>query len=90
MKEYNKIRGTMKSVSNVEVNKDTVYIRSNIIEINEEDFKGFEYDEVQYDMKEYMENLTTSQDTQAISILLSMLMSEIDSLKQRIDVLEGK
>lgn len=90
MKVYNKIRGTMKLVSSVEVNKDTVYIRSNITAIEEETFKGFEYDEIQYDIKEYIENLTTSQDTQTIAMLMSMLMSEIDYVKQRLDILEVK
>ena len=52
---YNKVRGTMESVINVEVNIDTVYIRSNVIAINTEDFKGWEYDEIQYGKDEYTE-----------------------------------
>jgi len=90
MKVYNKIRGTMNTVPNIEVNKDTVYIRTNIVQINTEDFKGFEYDEVQYNVKEYMENLTTTQDTQSIAMLISLLMSEMDFVKSRLDILEGK
>lgn len=90
MKVYNRIRGTMNTVANVEVNKDTVYIRSNIVEVNEEDFKGWEYDEVQYEVKEYIENLTTIQDTQSMAMLITMLMSEVDFVKQRLDILEGK
>ena len=90
MKVYNKIRGTMNTVPNIEVNKDTVYIRTNIVQINTEDFKGFEYDEVQYNVEEYMENLTTTQDTQSIAMLISLLMSEMDFVKSRLDILEGK
>lgn len=89
MKVYSKVRGTMFTVPNVEVNKDTVYIRSNIEEINDEDFKGWEYDEVQYDMKEYVEKLTNTNDTQSIALLVSMLMSEVDFLRSRIEALEG-
>lgn len=90
MKIYNKVRGTMSNVPNIEVNKDTVYIRSNIVQVNEQNFKGWEYDEVQYDVKEYIGNLTTTQDTQSMAMLISLLMSEVDFLKQRLDILEGK
>jgi len=55
MKLFNKVRGTMETVPNIEVNTDTVYIRSNIIAINETNFKGWEYDEIQYDKNEYTE-----------------------------------
>lgn len=60
MKAYNKIRGTMETVPNIEVNIDTVYVRSNIVAINEDNFKGWEYDETQYDIREYIE-LTSDQ-----------------------------
>lgn len=90
MKMYNNARGTMKNVPSIEVNKDTVYIRSNIIAVNEEEFKGWQYDEIQYEIKEYVENLSSSQDVQAISMLVSGLMSEIDFLKQKINKLEVK
>lgn len=90
MKVYNKVKGTMGIVTNIEVNKDTVYIRSNIVKVDTEEFRGWEYDEMQYDSKEYMENLTTIQDTQSMAMLVSLLMGEIDYMKQRIDALEGK
>lgn len=90
MKVYNNIRGTMGSVPNIEVNKDTVYIRSNIIAIDEDNFKGWQYDEVQYEIKEYVENLSSNQDVQAISMLVAGLMSEVDFIKQRLNKLEGK
>ena len=80
----------MGAVPNIEVNKDTVYIRSNITQIDTENFKGWEYDEMQYDSKEYVENLTTTQDTQSVAMLISLLMSEIDYLKSRVTALEGK
>lgn len=90
MKIYNKTRGTMNIVPSIEVDKDTVYIRSNINKVDLEDFKGFEYDEIQYDVKEYIENLTTTQDTQSMAMLIAMLMSEVDFIKRRLSALEGK
>lgn len=90
MKVFNKIRGTMSTVPNIEVNKDTVYIRSNIVAITEDNFKGFEYDEVQYEVKEYIESLSPTQDVQSMAMLIAGSMSEIDFLKQRINKLEGK
>ncbi|QDY27161.1 hypothetical protein [Clostridium botulinum] len=90
MKVYNKIRGSMKEVSNIEVNKDTVYIRSNIREINEKDFKEFEYDEIQYDIKEYIEHLSQIEDVQSMAMLIASIMSEIDYVKKRLYNLEGK
>ena len=80
----------MLTVPNIEVNKDTVYIRSNIKQITDEDFTGWEYDEVQYDSREYIESLTTVQDPQSIAMLIAILMSEIDYVRYRLDILEGK
>lgn len=55
MKQYKKVRGTQSNTpQEVEVNVDTVYIRTNIIAVSEEDFKGWQYDEKQYDIKEYI------------------------------------
>ncbi len=50
-----RVRGTMKEVPEIEVNVDTVYIRSNIERIEEEDFVGWEYDETQYNKDEFIE-----------------------------------
>lgn len=55
MREYKGVRGTMESVPSIEVNVDTVYVRSNVVRIEEENFLGWEYDEAQYDVKEYIE-----------------------------------
>ena len=63
MKLFNNVRGSMETVSNVEVNRDTVYIRSNILAIDTEDFKGWEYDEIQYKKDEYTELLQEQIDT---------------------------
>ena len=63
MKLFNNVRGSMETVPKVEVNRDTVYIRSNILTIDTEDFKGWEYDEIQYKKDEYTELLQEQIDT---------------------------
>lgn len=50
-----RVRGTMKEVPEIEVNVDTVYVRTNIQRIEEEDFVGWEYDETQYNKDEFIE-----------------------------------
>ena len=84
-----KVRGTQKIVKPVEVNVDTVYTRSNITRISEEDFEGWEYEEETFSTKEYIEKLTSSDDTQSIAMLISILMGEVDFLRSRIESLEG-
>jgi len=95
VKIYKNVRGTMKNVASIEANTDkynsidTVYIRSNIVEINEENFKGWEYDEIQYGEKEYIEKLSNEEDTGMLALIVSMLMSEVDMLKVKLKSLEG-
>ena len=88
MKTYNGVRGTMANIPYILVDFDTVYVRSNIVRIDTEDFNGFEYDEVQYGLKEYIESLSPNQDVQSIAMLISGIMAEIDFLKQRVIKLE--
>ena len=88
MRVYKKIRGTQEHVPAVEVNIDTVYIRSNIKRIEEEEFEGWEYDEVQYTIREYLEKLTNEEDASMLALIVSMLMSEVDMLKSEIENLK--
>ena len=84
MKQYLNVQGSMDAVSALEVNVDTVYVRSNIKRIEEEDFIGWEYDETQYSYREYMETLTNEQDSGMLALMVSMLMAEVDMLKAQI------
>ena len=84
-----KIRGTQKKVNQVEVNVDTVYVRSNIVRIDEEDFDGWEYEEEVYSKNNYIEQLTKNEDSDGIAFLLSLMMSEIDILRSEIEILKG-
>ena len=76
MKAYSKIRGSMEVVPNIEVNVDTVYVRSNIVAMNESDFTGWEYDEIQYGKNEFTEQLEERQNAtfSAVDFLLMGLM----------------
>ena len=55
MKTFQNVRGTQSNVPEIEVNVDTVYVRSNIERIETEEFVGWQYDEIQYEVKEYIE-----------------------------------
>ena len=71
----------MENVPTVHVDKDTVYVRTNVKKIESEDFTGWEYDEVQYNKDEYIEKLTNEEDVGVMALMISMLMSEVDMLK---------
>ncbi|GAA0491366.1 hypothetical protein GCM10008986_16840 [Salinibacillus aidingensis] len=83
-----RVRGTQKVVKPVEVNVDTVYVRTNITQISEQDFEGWEYDEDTFSAKEYIEQLSNADDLSSIATLVSNLMSEIDYLRSRVETLE--
>ncbi|TCJ01601.1 hypothetical protein [Cytobacillus praedii] len=53
-----KVQGTQEIVKEIEVNVDTVYVRSNIVRVETEDFIGWEYDEEQYNKDEFIEKIT--------------------------------
>lgn len=88
MKVFNNVRSSAKHIPSVEVNVDTVYIRSSIEKVDEEEFKGWEYDEVQYTIREYLEKLTNEEDASMLALMVSMLMSEVDMLANRVQILE--
>lgn len=75
-----KVRGTMITVIPVEVNVDTVYIRSNVIKIEDENFTGWEYDETQYDLKEYIGSLAEKQLIDQLMIDNINMQTQIDNL----------
>ena len=52
-----RVRGSMETVPEIEVNVDTVYVRTNIVKVEEEDFVGWEYDEAQISKDKYIEKI---------------------------------
>ena len=92
MKVTKNVRSTAENVPHVEVNniKDTVYVRFDITRVEEIDFSGWSIGtEIQYKFSDYFETLTPNKDTESISLIVAMLMSEVDFLRSRIEVLEG-
>lgn len=58
MKIFQNVRGSQSEQPKIlEVNVDTVYVRSNIIRIETDDFIGWQYDEMQYQKDEYIESV---------------------------------
>ena len=78
MKLYNKVRATMASVPNIEVNKDTVYVRTNVVKIDTEDFTGWEYDEIQYGKDEYITKISEEKQelTGVVDDLITVLVDK--------------
>lgn len=58
MKVFNDVRSTAEYVPSVEVNVDTVYVRSEIKRVEEMEFGGWEYNEIQYSKDKYIELLS--------------------------------
>lgn len=84
MKIFQGVRGTQKQVPYIEVSKDTVYVRTNIERVEEDEFKGWQYDEIQYEKNEYISKLTNEEDTGLLALLVSLLMTEVDMLKSMV------
>ena len=89
MKVFQNVRSTAEYIPSVEVNIDTVYIRSEIKRIEEIDFSGWEYNEIQYKLREYISKLANEEDSSMLALMVSMLMSEVDMLKSEIQILKG-
>lgn len=87
MKLFKNVRSTAENVPSIEVNTningniDLVYVRTNIKRIEEMEFSGWEYDELQYSQEEYIGKLVNEEDTGMLALMISMLMSEIDMLR---------
>lgn len=65
MVNLGRVRGTMQTVTEWDENScpDIVYHRTNVARIEEENFSGWEYDEVQYTFSEYVAYLKESLET---------------------------
>ena len=93
-----KVRGTQNVVKPVTVNVDTVYLRTNITKVKEEDFDGWEYDEVQYNLRDYIGKITPVEsdinitaDTVVFALMDIQDMADMLMLAlEKIEKLEGK
>lgn len=84
-----RVKGTQETIPFIEIGKTDVYIRTNVERIENEEFTGWEYDETVITIQEYMKTLADRDSTDIISMVVSMLMQEINELKTRIEALEG-
>lgn len=81
MKQFKGVIGTMETVPTLEVNVTTVYIRSNIKEIDYRGRKAWQYDEIQYDLREYQEDLgvkteALAEDSDAVAELMVVSLED--------------
>ena len=87
MKDNGKVQGSQESVQNVEILGDRVLVRSNIVAVDTETFKGWTYDEVEYTKDEYISYM--GEDKQALSNDLQKAQENIlsisDNLSQFMD-----
>lgn len=80
MKIFKGVQGSQLSIPPpIEVNVDTVYVRTNIVAINTDEFKGWQYDEVQYSKDEYIALIST-QATDTHNALVDFLLNVAPSL----------
>ena len=81
-----KIQGTQETISPIEFNVDTVYIRTNIQRIETDVFSGWEYDEEQYNIKDYLVKMANN------NLILSeennLLRAQNEAISERSDFLE--
>ena len=76
MKEFQNVRGSQETVPSVEVGVDTVYIRSTVRRVKSPEFMGWEYDEVQYTLREYIEYLSNKDDLLMLDLDFRLTMLE--------------
>lgn len=81
-----KVRSSRTEIPKLEINVDTVYLRSNIHEIeNKEGYKEWEYTEKQMNILEYLKEIVpqnqeiTDTAVSELSILFSAYQSQVDS-----------
>lgn len=83
-----KVRGTQNEVKPIEFNVDTVYIRDSIIRVNTDDFNGWEYNEQQYKIREYLEKV--SKENSDLTIQNSDLMFESAMLQSQLSEVKNE
>lgn len=73
MREIKNVQGSQEIVQETEFNSDTVYVRTNILRVENENFTGWEYDEIQYTKDEY----------------IAKVSNEKDALKEEVKTIQG-
>lgn len=84
------VYGSQDKVNEIEVSKSYVYKRTNIERVDENGFKGWRYKEKKVPFLEYVSSLASEDDSGIQSLMITMLMAEVDTLRDRIEKLEAK
>lgn len=82
MKIFQNVRSTAKNIPSIEVNVDTVYVRSEIKRVEEMEFSGWEYNEVQYKKDNYIELISDKNELLESSLLeltMNQAMKEMET-----------
>lgn len=84
MKQFLKVRGSQETIQPLEINVDTVYVRYNVARINNDSFVGWEYDEIQYGIREYIEVVGTENENLKVTQLETnaLLLELMETLSQ--------
>lgn len=77
LKVFNNVRSSAQRIPSVEVNVDTVYVRSEIKRVEEMEFSGWEYNEIQYPKDKYIE-LLSEKNNELESILDIILGDDVN------------
>lgn len=83
------VQGTQVNVQELQVDVDTVYIRDNITRIESDDFTGWQYDEIQYSLREYQELVGIKSDelSNDTETMAEMVFVSLDDLQMIADTL---
>ena len=73
-----RVRGQMENIPHISVGKTDVWVRTNIVAIEEEDFTGWEYDEVVYSKDEYIEMVAQEAEKSKADIDYIAIMTGVD------------
>ena len=79
-----RVKGSQESVPYIEIGKSHVYIRTNVDRIEEDEFSGWEYDEIVVPIHEYVSSLASQGEIDTVAILIISLMREIDELRNMV------
>ena len=89
MKIFQNVRSTAENVPSIEVNVDTVYVRSSIVRVEEMDFSGWQYDEIQYKKDNYIELISNKNDyleEEVVSVWFESLMKDEKIMNNEMDI----
>ena len=77
MKFITNVTGSKEQAKPLIVGKDTVYVHSNIKEVEKDGIQMYQYDEWQYEKDEYIEKISSQNDTLLMDLDFRLTMIEM-------------